>query len=194
MWAIPFMATAEEVMAYFGWYCPTTGGKEGILFITFPDGRPTGDAFVLLMRRMHRMCWGRMRTCWVEDILNSSGAQHQFNRFIPSHSTSNPSHYSSTPQQFMLPTDVGDCVCLWGLPYVATTEDILDFLPVLCGYSYTWGPHGIESPGRPIRRCLYPEEVCRKSIYDCAECYKKNPTFLLLTCWRLFGGTLSLWL
>lgn len=47
MRGLPFTATAEEVVAFFGQHCPITGGKEGILFVTYPDGRPTGDAFVL---------------------------------------------------------------------------------------------------------------------------------------------------
>lgn len=47
MRGLPFTATADEVVAFFGQHCPITGGKEGILFVTYPDGRPTGDAFVL---------------------------------------------------------------------------------------------------------------------------------------------------
>lgn len=31
-------------------------------------------------------------------------------------------------QQFVPPTNVRDCICLWGLPSVATIEDVLDFL------------------------------------------------------------------
>lgn len=47
MRGLPFNATTEEVLAFFGQHCPVTGGKEGILFVTYPDNRPTGDAFVL---------------------------------------------------------------------------------------------------------------------------------------------------
>lgn len=47
MRGLPFIATPEEVLTFFGQHCPVTGGKEGILFVTYPDGRPTGDAFVL---------------------------------------------------------------------------------------------------------------------------------------------------
>ncbi|KAH0617565.1 hypothetical protein JD844_015953, partial [Phrynosoma platyrhinos] len=47
MRGLPFNVTTEEVLAFFGQHCPVTGGKEGILFVTYPDNRPTGDAFVL---------------------------------------------------------------------------------------------------------------------------------------------------
>lgn len=47
MRGLPFNATTEEVLTFFGQHCPVTGGKEGILFVTYPDNRPTGDAFVL---------------------------------------------------------------------------------------------------------------------------------------------------
>ncbi|GCC25724.1 hypothetical protein chiPu_0004135 [Chiloscyllium punctatum] len=47
MRGLPFTATAENVLTFFGSNCPVTGGKEGILFVKYPDERPTGDAFVL---------------------------------------------------------------------------------------------------------------------------------------------------
>lgn len=53
MRGLPFTATAEEVVTFFGQHCPITGGKEGILFVTYPDGRPTGDAFVLFACEEH---------------------------------------------------------------------------------------------------------------------------------------------
>lgn len=47
MRGLPFTATAEQVLQFFSPSCPVTDGTEGILFVRFPDGRPTGDAFVL---------------------------------------------------------------------------------------------------------------------------------------------------
>lgn len=47
MRGLPFTATAEQVLQFFAPSCPVTDGTEGILFVRFPDGRPTGDAFVL---------------------------------------------------------------------------------------------------------------------------------------------------
>ncbi|OWK04194.1 ESRP1 [Cervus elaphus hippelaphus] len=39
MRGLPFTATADEVVAFFGQHCPITGGKEGILFVTYPDAQ-----------------------------------------------------------------------------------------------------------------------------------------------------------
>ncbi|MGH0125242.1 UNVERIFIED_CONTAM: hypothetical protein FKN15_051676 [Acipenser sinensis] len=47
MRGLPFTATAEEVLSFLGPDCPVTDDKEGLLFVKYPDGRPTGDAFVL---------------------------------------------------------------------------------------------------------------------------------------------------
>lgn len=47
MRGLPFNVTTEEVLTFFGQHCPVTGGKDGVLFVTYPDSRPTGDAFVL---------------------------------------------------------------------------------------------------------------------------------------------------
>lgn len=47
MRGLPFTATPEDVLGFLGPECTVTGGKEGLLFVKYPDGRPTGDAFVL---------------------------------------------------------------------------------------------------------------------------------------------------
>lgn len=53
MRGLPFNATAEQVLLFFSPACPVTDGSEGILFVRFPDGRPTGDAFVLFSCEEH---------------------------------------------------------------------------------------------------------------------------------------------
>lgn len=53
MRGLPFTATAEQVLQFFSPACPVTDGTEGILFVRFPDGRPTGDAFVLFSCEEH---------------------------------------------------------------------------------------------------------------------------------------------
>lgn len=53
MRGLPFTATAEQVLQFFSSACPVTDGTEGILFVRFPDGRPTGDAFVLFSCEEH---------------------------------------------------------------------------------------------------------------------------------------------
>lgn len=62
MRGLPFTATHEQVLNFFcpqetlKESCPVSGGKDGILFVRFPDGRPTGDAFVLFACDEHVQC------------------------------------------------------------------------------------------------------------------------------------------
>lgn len=62
MRGLPFTATHEQVLNFFcpeealKETCPVSGGKDGILFVRFPDGRPTGDAFVLFACDEHAQC------------------------------------------------------------------------------------------------------------------------------------------
>lgn len=62
MRGLPFTATNEQVLTFFSpgeglkETCPVSGGKDGILFVRYPDGRPTGDAFVLFACEEHVQC------------------------------------------------------------------------------------------------------------------------------------------
>lgn len=47
MRGLPFTATPQDVLGFLGPESPVTDGMEGLLFVKYPDGRPTGDAFVL---------------------------------------------------------------------------------------------------------------------------------------------------
>lgn len=47
MRGLPFTATPQEVLDFLGPESPVTDGAEGLLFVKYPDGRPTGDSFVL---------------------------------------------------------------------------------------------------------------------------------------------------
>lgn len=62
MRGLPFTATHDQVLTFFSpgdglkETCPVSGGKDGILFVRYPDGRPTGDAFVLFACEEHAQC------------------------------------------------------------------------------------------------------------------------------------------
>lgn len=62
MRGLPFDATLGQVLDFFSprdglkETCPVSGGKDGILFVRYPDGRPTGDAFVLFACEEHAQC------------------------------------------------------------------------------------------------------------------------------------------
>ena len=47
MRGLPFTATPQDVLGFLGAESPVTDATEGLLFVKYPDGRPTGDAFVL---------------------------------------------------------------------------------------------------------------------------------------------------
>lgn len=47
MRGLPFTATPQDVLTFLGPESPVTDSNEGLLFVKYPDGRPTGDAFVL---------------------------------------------------------------------------------------------------------------------------------------------------
>lgn len=62
MRGLPFDATLSQVLDFFSprdglkETCPVSGGTDGILFVRYPDGRPTGDAFVLFACEEHAQC------------------------------------------------------------------------------------------------------------------------------------------
>ena len=62
MRGLPFTASHEQVLTFFSpgeglkETCPVSGGRDGILFVRYPDGRPTGDAFVLFACEEHAQC------------------------------------------------------------------------------------------------------------------------------------------
>ncbi|XP_060679662.1 epithelial splicing regulatory protein 1 isoform X4 [Hemiscyllium ocellatum] len=158
MRGLPFTATAEDVLTFFGSNCPVTGGKEGILFVKYPDERPTGDAFVLFAcegyaqnaLKKHKDMLGKR---YIE-LFRSTAAEVQqvLNRY-----TSTPlipiapaPIIPMIPQPFVPSTNLRDCIRLRGLPYAATIEDILQFLGE---FTSDIRPHGVHmvlnQQGRP---------------------------------------------
>ncbi|MGH0134876.1 UNVERIFIED_CONTAM: hypothetical protein FKN15_067574 [Acipenser sinensis] len=147
MRGLPFTATAEEVLAFLGPSCPVTGEKEGILFVKYPDGRPTGDAFVLFAceefsqnaLKKHKDILGKR---YIE-LFKSTAAEVQ--QVLKRYTSAPlipiaPPIIPVLPQPFVPPPSVRDCVRLRGLPYIASIEDILEFL---AEFTMDIRPHGI---------------------------------------------------
>ncbi|CAO2581124.1 Epithelial splicing regulatory protein 1 [Lemmus lemmus] len=209
MRGLPFTATAEEVVTFFGQHCPITGGKEGILFVTYPDGRPTGDAFVLFAceeyaqnaLRKHKDLLGKR---YIE-LFRSTAAEVQqvLNRFssAPLIPLPTPPIISVLPQQFVPPTNVRDCIRLRGLPYAATVEDILDFLGEFSTDIRTHGVHMVlNHQGRPSGDAFiqmksadrafmaaqkYHKKVMKDRYVEVFQCSAEEMNFVLM------GGTLN---
>lgn len=183
MRGLPFVATAEEVVMFFGSSCPLTGGKEGILFVKYPDGRPTGDAFVLFAceeyaqnaLKKHKDLLGKR---YIE-LFRSTAAEVQqvLNRY-----TSTPlipiapaPIIPVLPQPFVHSTSMRDCIRLRGLPYAATIEDILEFLG---DFTYDIRPHGVHMvlnlQGRPSGDAFIQMKSSDRAFMAAQRCHKRT--------------------
>ncbi|KAH0814343.1 hypothetical protein GEV33_008448 [Tenebrio molitor] len=120
--------------------CTVLDGADGVLFVRKPDGRATGDAFVLFANESdapkalskHRECIGsryielfRSTTAEVQQVLNRSLESRTYEPeplppLIP--------HMPLLPQHFITSGTKKECIRLRGLPYEAQVEHILEFL------------------------------------------------------------------
>ncbi|KAM9164362.1 epithelial splicing regulatory protein 1 [Pangshura tecta] len=183
MRGLPFNATTEEVLTFFGQHCPVTGGKEGILFVTYPDNRPTGDAFVLFAceeyaqnaLKKHKDLLGKR---YIE-LFRSTAAEVQqvLNRYssTPLVPLAAPPILPVLPQQFMSPANVRDCIRLRGLPYAATIEDILEFLGEFSADIRTHGVHMVlNHQGRPSGDAFIQMKSADRAFLAAQNCHKKT--------------------
>ncbi|KAK5647185.1 hypothetical protein RI129_002077 [Pyrocoelia pectoralis] len=144
MRGLPYDCTAKQVLDFFAsgeQPCTVLDGSEGVLFVKKPDGRATGDAFVLFAQEIdapkalskHRECIGsryielfRSTTAEVQQVLNRSLDPKTYEQPAPL--------IAQIPQVPLLPQHIitsgtrKDCIRLRGLPYEAQVEHILDFL------------------------------------------------------------------
>ncbi|KAH9362419.1 hypothetical protein HPB48_020171 [Haemaphysalis longicornis] len=123
--------------------CPVMDDEDGVLFVRKPDGRATGDAFVLFdseevasrALHKHRQLIGaryielfRSTTAEVQQVLNRTMDPRTYDTAAQPLIASLP-QVPLLPQQ-MLPSRSSrkDCIRLRGLPYEAQVETILEFL------------------------------------------------------------------
>uniref|UniRef100_A0A672SH52 Epithelial splicing regulatory protein 1 n=1 Tax=Sinocyclocheilus grahami TaxID=75366 RepID=A0A672SH52_SINGR len=188
MRGLPFTATIEQVLQFFSPACPVTDDSEGILFVRFPDGRPTGDAFVLFSceehaqnaLKKHKDILGKR---YIE-LFKSTAAEVQqvLNRYssaplIPV--APSPILSVVPPPTFMPPTaavtGVRDCVRLRGLPYDATIQDILVFLGE---YTADIKPHGVHMvlnlQGRPSGDAFIQMRSADRAFLAAQHCHKRS--------------------
>ncbi|KAM4614254.1 epithelial splicing regulatory protein 2 isoform 1-T1 [Discoglossus pictus] len=183
MRGLPFTATPEEVLTFLGPECPVTGGKEGLLFVKYPDGRPTGDAFVLFSceeyaqqaLKKHKEILGKR---YIE-LFRSTAAEVQqvLNRYLSTPLIPTlpaplipvlPSHYP------MAASNTRDCVRLRGLPYTAGIDDILEFMG---DSTADIKPHGVHmvlnQQGRPSGDAFIQMKSSDKAFLVAQKCHKK---------------------
>ncbi|KDR24242.1 RNA-binding protein fusilli, partial [Zootermopsis nevadensis] len=139
MRGLPYDCTAKQVVSENS--CQVMDGEKGVLFVKKPDGRATGDAFVLFNQEedagkalsKHRELIGsryielfRSTTAEVQQVLNRSMDPKTYEPQMPL--------IAQVPQVPLLPQHIitsgtrKDCIRLRGLPYEAQVEHILDFL------------------------------------------------------------------
>lgn len=144
MRGLPYDCTPKQVLEFFAsgeQPCTVLDGPDGVLFVKKPDGRATGDAFVLFAEEAdapkalakHRELIGsryielfRSTTAEVQQVLNRSMDPKTYEQPQPL--------IAQLPQVPLLPQHIitsgtrKDCIRLRGLPYEAQVEHILDFL------------------------------------------------------------------
>uniref|UniRef100_A0A3P8UGW1 Epithelial splicing regulatory protein 1 n=1 Tax=Cynoglossus semilaevis TaxID=244447 RepID=A0A3P8UGW1_CYNSE len=189
MRGLPFTATHEQVLSFFSPedglkdMCPVSGGKDGILFVHYPDGRPTGDAFVLFACEEHAQCALKkhkeiLGKRYIE-LFKSTAAEVQqvLNRYssAPLISVAPPPLVSVLPTVSLLPPPGGlrDCLRLRGLPYTASIEDILTFLGE---FTHDIRPHGVHmvlnQQGRPSGDCFIQMTTAERALQASQRLHK----------------------
>ncbi|XP_075868801.1 epithelial splicing regulatory protein 1 isoform X2 [Nelusetta ayraudi] len=189
MRGLPFTATHEQVLNFF---CPeealketspVSGGKDGILFVRFPDGRPTGDAFVLFSCDEHAQCALRKHKAILGkryiELFKSTAAEVQ--QVLNRYSSAPLIPVAPAPLVSMLPTvsllpppgSIRDCLRLRGLPYTASIEDVLSFLGE---FTQDIKPHGVHmvlnQQGRPSGDCFIQMSSAERTLQASQRLHK----------------------
>ncbi|CAB3978688.1 epithelial splicing regulatory 1 isoform X6 [Paramuricea clavata] len=157
MRGLPYNTKPSEIVTFFGEESPVFHDQQGILFVYHPDGRPTGDAFVLfenaehgkLALTKHRQTIGKR---YVELFqMNRHEVIQVFTRHaLPSSAVSFTAFRGMRPagpeplnlmQTNAYLSNVRNIIRLRGLPYSASVQDILDFLDEFAKYVSQAGVH-----------------------------------------------------
>ncbi|XP_037532233.1 epithelial splicing regulatory protein 1 isoform X1 [Nematolebias whitei] len=189
MRGLPFDATLSQVLDFFcprdelKETCPVSGGTDGILFVRYPDGRPTGDAFVLFACEEHAQCALRKHKDMLGkryiELFKSTAAEVQqvLNRYSspPLIPVAPAPLVSVLPSVSLLPPpgSARDCLRLRGLPYTASIEDILTFLGE---FTQDVRPHGVHmvlnQQGRPSGDCFIQMTSAERALQASQRLHK----------------------
>jgi len=150
MRGLPYDCSAKQVIDFFHAgddACKVLEEENGVLFVKKPDGRATGDAFVLFndegdgekALQKHKEIIGsryielfRSTTAEVQQVLNRSTEPAKHNN-VPHtapliHTLPPVPPMAVIPQQMITAGVRKDCIRLRGLPYESQVEHILEFL------------------------------------------------------------------
>ncbi|KAM7341483.1 epithelial splicing regulatory protein fusilli [Cochliomyia hominivorax] len=170
MRGLPYDCTAKQVLDFFTNGenpCNVLDNTEGVLFVKKPDGRATGDAFVLFANEAdapkalarHRESIGqryielfRSTTAEVQQVLNRSldPKTYEPNHQPPLIAQLPTMQLSLLPQHLITSGTTKNCIRLRGLPYEALVEHILHFLDDFAKHIIYQGVHMvINAQGQP---------------------------------------------
>jgi len=188
MRGLPFTATPQDVLGFLGPETPVTDGSEGLLFVKYPDGRPTGDAFVLFAceeyaqnaLKKHKQILGkryielfRSTAAEVQQVLNRYMSTPLISTLPPTPMVSVPMPVLATPP-FLATGSTRDCIRLRGLPYTAAIEDILEFMGE---HTIDIKPHGVHmvlnQQGRPSGDAFIQMKSADRAFMVSQKCHKK---------------------
>ncbi|XP_065090667.1 RNA-binding protein fusilli isoform X3 [Ochlerotatus camptorhynchus] len=160
MRGLPYDCTAKQVLEFFANgdnSCTVLDGSDGILFVKKPDGRATGDAFVLFSQETdaskalskHRESIGqryielfRSTTAEVQQVLNRSMDPKTYEPPQPPLIAALPPvQMPLLPQHVITSGTEKNCIRLRGLPYEAKVEHILHFLEDFAKHIVYQGVH-----------------------------------------------------
>uniref|UniRef100_UPI00358E57BD epithelial splicing regulatory protein 1 isoform X1 n=1 Tax=Myxine glutinosa TaxID=7769 RepID=UPI00358E57BD len=182
MRGLPFTAAIDDVLLFFGSDCPVSGEHDGVLFVRHPDGRPTGDAFVLFScedhaveaLKKHKEMLGKR---YIE-LFRSTAAEVQqvLNRYLstPLIPTAPAPLLPLIPPPLLGASGVRDCVRLRGLPYSASIENILEFLGEFTADIRPQGVHMVlNQQGRPSGDSFIQLKSPDRAFLASQLCHKK---------------------
>jgi len=152
MRGLPYDCSAKQVIDFFNTgedACEVLDDDHGVLFVKKPDGRATGDAFVLFKEegdgekalQKHKEIIGsryielfRSTTAEVQQVLNRSTEPAAKSGVVGGGSAPLLPSLPPVPPMAVIPQQLitagtrKDCIRLRGLPYEAQVEHILEFL------------------------------------------------------------------
>ncbi|XP_024938562.1 RNA-binding protein fusilli isoform X3 [Cephus cinctus] len=185
MRGLPYDCVAKQVLEFFlagENSCQVLDGEEGVLFVKKPDGRATGDAFVLFAKEedaskalsKHRDLIGsryielfRSTTAEVQQVLNRALDPKPYEAPPPPPITIQP--LPLLPQHIITSGTRKDCVRLRGLPYEAQVEHILEFLGEHAKNIVFQGVHMVyNAQGQPSGEAFIQMDS-ESSAYACAS-------------------------
>ncbi|CAD5206818.1 unnamed protein product [Bursaphelenchus okinawaensis] len=153
MRGLPFDCTENDIRSFFSSDGEAGIMEDGVMFVNRPDGRPTGDAFVLFVddesgRRALAKHKNRIGTRYIELFRTTQAEVQQIISRIQQKSVT-PAAAAINPTSRLF-TSKRNCLRMRGLPYEAKPDQIAAFLGSHAKNIYEQGIHMIlNSQGTP---------------------------------------------